>query len=292
MPASMSKAPSDAMAAVIRDASAAPSGDGPAAMSPLPPVDALAGADDGGPATPIPITVTCKEARLCDNFESYPVGMPPGAPWILSPLSGGATLVVDGTKAFSGTKAILVKTPGGVAGARMRVGAPVLPLPDNDMYGRMMVWLTDSPVGAVHWNNIIASGALPGGTSSIYAYGAMYRNFMANYQPNDCAATSKTPFPTGHWSCLQWQFDGSKDPATGMLRNTSRLWMDGVSVGDQTVVKFAAACVGARTEWIAPIFTTLSVGWTNYQTSIPISMWIDDVAIGDKMIPCPAAKAP
>jgi len=35
------------------------------------------------------------------------------------------------------------------------------------------------------------------------------------------------------------------------------------------------------------VLDTLHIGWESYHTPMPVSLWIDDVAVGDQMIPCP-----
>jgi hypothetical protein len=245
-----------------------------------------AGATDSAPAVPM---IDCKVAKFCDDFEMYDVGGVPKGIWTVSK-SKTATLAIDNTKSFSGTKSVKMTSPmavngaGGTGSALIRLGKPLLPLTDNIMYGRMMTFLTASPAGGVHWNSIRASG---GGLS--YSSGAMYQKFLANYNPHDCYKGSKLAWPVGKWSCLQWQYDGSKNAAGDGNKNEMHIWMDGAAIADETVIRFGAGCVdGTKSEWIAPQFTSLALGWENYQQSpIPIEMWIDDVAVSDKPIACP-----
>lgn len=35
-----------------------------------------------------------------------------------------------------------------------------------------------------------------------------------------------------------------------------------------------------------PVFSTLRLGWEHYQTSIPIELWVDDVALDVSRIGC------
>lgn len=89
--------------------------------------------------------VDCKVARLCDDFEAYPSGTKPGGTWSVS----GAvnSLVVDSTRAFSGTKSVLIKLPAS-ANAQAFMSPPsksLFPLKDNILFGRMMVFLPISP---------------------------------------------------------------------------------------------------------------------------------------------------
>ena len=71
--------------------------------------------------------------------------------------------------------------------------------------------------------------------------------------------------------------------------NEFRVWLDGQPVEEATVQRFGQGCVDKSTsEWIAPAFERLFIGWEQYRASEPIEMWIDDVAAGETPIPCPA----
>ncbi len=224
----------------------------------------------------------CKVARFCDDFESYATGQ---APTGYGLRQKGGTLTIESSKAFSGTRSVYIKSDEGSAKttALINVGRGILPLPGNVVHGRMMVYLTATPQGNVHWDNTIWSGKLPGtDVKAQYAYGGHQSGrFIVVYNPHDCNAISQTPFPTGRWACLQWQFDGPS--------MTTRLWVDGKAIADQTVVGKTNRCMDrSGAEWVAPTFDNAQFGWTNYQPSpVPIEMWMDDIAIDSKQIACP-----
>lgn len=204
--------------------------------------------------------------------------------------SPGESVVVDGARAFGGTKSVLVKHAG-IAHDEvyMRLGRPLLPLPGNDVHGRMMLFITRVPP-KLHWDNLRAEGPLPQGGNAQYNFGGMKGMLLMNYEPHDCWRNSALPFPTGRWVCLQWQWNGAVG-ADGGTRNELRVAVDGQPVADATVARFGDGCVDkTRSEWIAPRFETLSIGWVQYQKSDPMEMWIDDVAIGEQPIACPAAR--
>jgi hypothetical protein len=70
-----------------------------------------------------------------------------------------------------------------------------------------------------------------------------------------------------------------------------RFWIDFVARPDITVDRFGSGCTTGQWEWIAPTFDSVRLGDTEYQASLgPISVWIDDVAIGDAPISCPAPQ--
>jgi hypothetical protein len=228
---------------------------------------------------------------LCDDFETYAVGGPPGGRWKVSVSGGGAeSLAVDGGKAWSGSRSVLIKHSGTAhAAIYLTVDTPVLPLPSNDLHGRMMVFITKTP-SRLHWDNVRATGPLPGGKEAQYNLGGESASFLSNYEPHDCYRRTQVPFPQGRWACLQWQFDGAP-AAGGASRNELHVWLDGQPVEEATVRRFGQGCVDKTTsEWIAPTFQRLFVGWEQYRPSDPIEMWIDDVAIGGKTIACPDAR--
>ncbi len=242
---------------------------------------------DGAPL----VGLQCDAARFCDDFESYTAGVKPAGGWTVN-----GAVVVDVTKAFSGSKAIVIRGPASseTTGVISR-GRGILPFDSNTIYGRMMVWLTAAPPGGVHWDSIWATGRIPDTTvRAQYRYGGARERIIAVYdtsaRPNpDCNRSSQTKFPVQRWACLQWQFDGSPD-GLGGTRNEARLWVDGKPLNDATVVRTGNGCVSAprTTEWKAPIFDTFQVGWLNYQvSSVPIEMWIDDVAFDEKPVSCP-----
>jgi len=178
---------------------------------------------------------------------------------------------------------------GSTATAMIARGMPALPVTGNDLFGRVMVWLAQVPSGGVHFHTVNAYGKLPDGTSADYDIGGMYGTFLTNYHPHDCYRGSKTAVPTGRWFCLQWQFDGSPD-GKGGTRNEARYWVDGAPLDALTVVRFSSGCVdGTKTEWLAPAFDRIEVGWSNSQaTPIAIEQWVDDFAVDAKPVPCPA----
>ncbi len=241
-----------------------------------------AGRDGGTSPDSAPLGgVDCKDAKFCDDFESYATGKPPAGYGLRQ---NGGTLTVESTKAFSGTKAVYMKSNAGATKllAMISRGKPVLPLPGNVVHGRMTVFLTAVPQGGVHWDNTIFSGLIPGTTTRAqYAYGGMFGKFIVVYNPHDCNAVSQTAVPAGRWVCLQWQFDGPN--------MTTRLWVDGKPIPDQTVVGKTNRCVDrSASPWVAPSFDNAQFGFWNYQDSpVPIEMWMDDVAIDSNPIACP-----
>jgi hypothetical protein len=241
------------------------------------------------PAAPSPPAAAdpCAGAPVCDDFERYAPGSAPAGPWTVS-ASPGEAVVVDGARAASGARAVLVRHTGTAhAFVYLQIGRPVLPLPANDLHGRLMLYVTRTPP-RLHWDVIRGSGPLPAGGSAQYNVGGQTANFLSNYEPHDCWRKSQVPFPQGRWACIQWRFDGAAGGADGGTRNGLSVWLDGAPIADAAVERFGDGCVDkTASEWVAPRFDTLSIGWEQYRPSDPIEMWVDDVAIGDRPIACP-----
>lgn len=257
------------------DSGAGGSDDGDAGSAPA--LDASAQPDSGAPAS-----AGCGSARFCTDFEDQPAMMEPHGMWKVDK-TGGATVTVDDTKAYSGKKSILFHKAGGYPGTFLTFSNIASMIPSNDLHGRVMMWMTQTP-GKSHWDGIWATGSKPGGGTATYILGGMYGNFMAVYHPGDCSTDSKTPFPTGRWACIQWEFKGTKDG-----KHLHRMLLDGqvVDNGVQDGSQGVCAGSGGTHDWTAPVFNTLKVGYVAYGGGSG-DIWFDDLAFGESEIPCPA----
>jgi hypothetical protein len=231
----------------------------------------------------------CTGALVCDDFESYPANGPPLGPWKVQ--TNGGAVVVDGTHAHSGQRAVHVSTAAGGAAYQQALltvsGAPTFPVAGNVVFGRMMIWLTAVPTQTTHWTNIAGSGKVTGQTfSAVSRYGGQYSpRLMANYDTSgvasDCWQHSATGIPTQRWACFEWRFDGPN--------NEMDFWLDGTSLTDLTVLGMGQGCInnGTNGKWLLPEYDAISLGWEHYQASDPIDLWIDDVALDMQRIGCP-----
>ncbi len=232
--------------------------------------DAAAGA--GGTADAPGPAGAC-EAKFCDDFEGASVGMAPGGSWTMS--LSRATVAVDESKAFSGARSVKITHQGAPAKAFMELRQPVLPLPGNVMHGRLMYLLPKSPTGQYsHFEIVRGGGPLPSGGRAQLNTGGENGKICINYEPGDCTKYSKVDFPEKKWACYQWEFDGNK--------NQWRITVDGKPAEDLTIAP-AGQC------WRAPmVMDAVHIGWQSYHSNQPVELWIDDVAVGDKPIPCPS----
>ncbi len=291
------------------DAPAKPSTSGPRdtttdALFSLPVSDSGSGRRDMGPiSTGTSVGGCAGDAGLvCDDFEAYdPTKSIPKTAWRTN--LSNATLKLDGIRAFSGKQSVHILTnledPKGGA-FRMadlqKSGAPLFPMAGNAFYGRMMMWLDAMPQGGVHWNNVHGSGKIPNSDrNASYAYGGMFAKLMAGYgqsnadgQTADCSKSAKVGLPEKKWFCFEWHFDGANDKA--------EMWIDGKAMTDVSINKKGSGCVtgkdGGDGLWHAPLFSSVTVGWQNYQlSSIPIETFLDDVAIDTNRVGCPPGPA-
>lgn len=256
---------------------------------------------DTAAATDAVTSEACRnvQAKICDDFESYTPGAPPRNGW--STVLSDARLRVDATRAFSGKQAVHISVTSGAPAYRSaymsKSGTFLLPLPENVIHGRMMVYLADAPQGVVHWSHVAASGTIPGTDwHAIYRFGGQFGALMNNYYKVDprreefeCWRRAPSlPMPTGKWVCFAWEFDGRT--------NASRATIDGRPAEALAVVDRGEGCVdlqrriyGLDLPWTAPTFTKIELGWQHYQESpIPVEFWIDDVAVGAQPIACPS----
>jgi hypothetical protein len=257
----------------------------------------------------------CQSATFCDDFEAAAANAAPGAPWVVTQTNG--SVLIDETRAFRGSHAIKASTLAtamtGMTYKRALIGlsgAPVIPLPEQRVYGRMMFYLESAPATNVHWTIIDGFGTVPGQDyTATYRYGGQLpvmdggvfkgSQLMANYDTTDYYATpSKGPqtdcykhaeqkvVPVAKWSCAEWFFDGTNDQM--------RFWLDGAEVTEIEIDHTGSGCGGqpASYEWTAPAFTRLDVGWESYQTDEARTIWIDDVVISQSQVGCPERAVP
>jgi len=225
---------------------------------------------------------------FCDDFERYDAGVGPRSPWSSS--TNGGAISIDLTRAHSGTKSVKVTTDGQAAYRRayFSLSAPFFPVAGNAFYGRMWVYLTAAPAMTTHWTNISGEGMASYQNTSFQAYvrygGQAMKRLMANYDSgtfsSDCWQHSQTAFPEGRWACMEWHFDGPNE--------RMEFWLDGTQLAPLTVNHMGQGCIAHALgdRWVMPNFSTLRLGWEHYQTSIPIELWVDDVALGTQKLGC------
>lgn len=247
---------------------------------------------DTAPEAP---TDPCAGRLVCDDFEKVAPGDKPPTPFVASANKG--TVAIDSAHAFSGKNSVRVSVDATTSTDRYRraylqlKGAPLLPLPNNMLYGRFMIWTDRIPDKTVHWTYARADGPVEGGLRATYNYGGM-GGLIANYSKNsspftDCWQSTPKTLPTNKWVCVSFLIDGKNDE--------ERFWLDGVEIPELHVVgmsKTDATCTvkGIDGKWYAPNpFDTVWVGWESHQHDVAgkHDAWIDDVILDDEPVGCP-----
>jgi hypothetical protein len=234
--------------------------------------NATAGAGGSGNAGGAPPAgcAAVNGAKFCEDWDKLPMGKPAGD------YSVSSGVVVDSTKAFSGTQSLHFQKIAKPADATPNINfTKQFPLASNDMHGRVMVFMAQAPKTDSHWNFITSSNS--GGTE--WSIGGQYGKFELVCDPPDNGLDSKTPFPEAKWVCTQWQFKYPGNDDTTFVTK-----VDGVSV-DQG--EFTGANSKGE-KWQAGTWNNLKLGWEIFGSSdIDVEFWVDDLAFGEQVIPCP-----
>ncbi len=210
-------------------------------------------------------------AKFCEDWDKLPIGKPTGD----YSVSNG--VIVDATKAFSGTQSLHFQKMAKPASGTPNISfTKQFPLPSNDMHGRVMVFMAQTPKTTSHWNFITSSNS--GNTE--WSIGGQYGKFELVCDPPDNGLDSKSAFPEAKWVCMQWEF---KYPGNDNTTFVTKI--DGASV-DQG--EFTGANSKGE-KWKAGAWKNLKLGWEIFGSSdIDVEFWVDDLAFGEQPIACPA----
>ena len=253
-----------------------------------------------------PIVTGCASGSLlCADFEgsdSLPTG------WSASDEN---TVVVSSDEAYSGTNSLKVTGKGGGYNQNLLAyDLTAVPELSEAMYGRMMVHLSGENSRGGDFTFIQADGSpraesgAPEDTSVMYRGRLDGRNdhFMANYDTwldngsgqtawlTDCWAHPNNPppqeylIPKDEWACVQWHFDAEL--------NTMKFWLNDNELAQIQVVNSGDGCVAPGTQnnvwWGPKSFNSVQLGIEQYHNdSRPRVMYIDDIAIDDRVVSCP-----
>jgi hypothetical protein len=214
-------------------------------------------------------------ALICEDFEAGTL-----TKWGQANVQQ-ATLTVDSRQAAHGTKSLSITTPAmGRGGFLQAKGAPLFPLPNKTIWGRIMVFFESTSDGHTDF----VRGAPTNGTP-LYNVGEQHHEILLNYYngaASDCWARPKPgkPVDLNKWTCWEWSFDGNT--------NSMQFWIDGTL--SRTVTSTGDGCLSNPTQvWTAPTFAALDIG--QYIAEVQpttMQMWIDDIAVGNQSrIGCP-----
>ena len=237
--------------------------------------------DAGGGDTPATGGNGCEGTKFCEDWEKQTAGQAPTGPFTIQK-GGYATITVDTSKKYSGKQSLHFHMTNSPNDALMHLnfsGAPLFPFAGEDIHGRVMLFLSRNP--SRHWDLTTAFAA---GTVDDESQGEQFslsgsspdNHVMSVHQPGDKSVDSSDLWPLNKWICVQWEF------AAGA---TSRIQIkfDGKFIDKGMNASMAA--------WKPPGFKSMFFGWKNFEGGIngDMDFWADDLAYGEKEIPCPPA---
>ena len=240
-----------------------------------------AGAKDG-PPTSTGAGCMGVTAKFCSDFDDQMKGQEPKGMFTLNK-GGYAMMTVDTSKKYSGAQSLHIQLNNSPDSghARLQFAAPLLPLPSNDIHGRLMIFLDRNVKN--HWDLVtaFASNSINDSESVVQDTFGSYGtdgHIESVHQPGDDSVDSTTKFPVGKWACLQWEFKG-----TPGMPHVITVKLDGQFIEKGMML--------AKSGWKAATWNSMGIGWINFEGGVggTINMWIDDLAFGEQEIPCPPA---
>ena len=244
--------------------------------------DAQVAPSDRPSDEPVASATGCAAFTICESFEQTAVGNLP-AGWARRPGYGGKSLAVAEDEAARGRRAL--KIEGGVAGSQFLEYKGDLGALASAHWGRIFFKVrTPAPwptSGVLHGDLVQHLGPHPGGGSNGVRWGIVENTKMKfqwifNVQPSQGEpefgdGTSYDYSWEGRWQCLEWHYDQPQQQGAA--------WLDGVPLPIQ---------VGKSHIPEIPVFTSLGVGWANYQNApgAGFVVWIDEVAFHPSRIGC------
>jgi hypothetical protein len=232
----------------------------------------------------------CAQAnvQLCEDFES---GTLDTTVWTVS----GDKPVIDGLEAARGNKALhIVKNGNGQSFIRESKTFPEQL--GNTYYGRIFVYfnsLPTDPMTYAHWTIV---GAVGTGVSGEIRVSGQLQNKVNHFgvgtdnrtDPNgtgDWTNSDQDPnnmpvgVPEKQWACIEWMHKGDT--------NETRFWWDAtehLSLYTKPTTKHGG---NPAEPYILPNFTSVWIGWQEYQDSTEkFEMWVDEIAIDKERIGC------
>jgi uncharacterized protein YceK len=219
---------------------------------------------------------------VCESFEGTAVGALP-AGWARRSGYGGKSMAVAADDSARGGHAL--KIEGGLNGSQFLEYKNNLGALATSHWGRIFFKVkTPAPwpsAGVLHGDIVQHLGPHPGGGTNGVRWGIVENTQMKfqwiyNVQPSQGEpefgdGTNYNYSWPGTWQCLEWRYDQPSQQGA--------LWIDGNQIPIQ---------VGKSHIPEIPVFTSLGVGWANYQNAPGegFVVWIDEVAFDAARIGC------
>jgi len=231
----------------------------------------------------------CASGRyiVCEGFESTAVGTnvaPAG--WTRS---GAVDVIADAGNVYRGMHAMQINAAASGARRITLSGAAVTAL-GSSHWGRVFYKVqTPAPKpasGVVHSTLVAGAATSPvSGTIEVRVVDTVedttgHHQFLYNVQPNGRAEFGKgSPYSwtyDGNWHCAEWHVD--------YATQSYHYYFDGSEI---TSIAIANGAGNFTNSEIPTVFSSLSVGWNNYQTSSPgFVAWFDEIAMDVNRIGC------
>jgi hypothetical protein len=224
---------------------------------------------------------------VCEGFEGTAIGTnvaPAG--WTRS---GAVDVIADTGDVYRGAHAM--RTNAAASGARRITlsGAAVAAL-GGSHWGRVFYKVqTPAPKpasGVVHSTLVAGAATSPvSGTNEVRVVDTVedttgHHQFLYNVQPNVRGEFGKgSPYSwtyDGNWHCAEWHVD--------YATQSYHFYFDGAEITSIAITNGAGNFTNSE---IPTVFSSLSVGWNNYQTSTPgFVAWFDEIAMDGSRIGC------
>jgi len=221
---------------------------------------------------------------LCDGFEGAAPGDATSA--FKLEVGSGSSGVVDGTKAFRGSKSVHFKTNGGQAFiTETATFTGTTAAANNAHWGRIWIWFETSAKPNSHDVFIrledpsskadsaqlhVAGGSRGQLAAEIRSGSDLYRPKIIDPRPETAPpGTVMFPLAQPKWQCWEWHTTAD---------NTLEFFIDGE--------EYEKMRVTAADKWPFPIFKKLYLGFMQFGTTPATELWLDEVAVSTERVGC------
>lgn len=243
------------------------------------------------PTAPVPAPAPPGAAFFSDDFEASPAGAaPPNWDYFVAYVangnnpSGTASVLVDDTRAFTGTRS--VRFSGGPSPAQI-----TLPLPagTNRLFVRAMVFLEvqlgANPSPSANHETLIGIRGTPGGANDEIRFGEIKGAIGTNEVPSDNISPQMDQWNAGPsvspnaWHCFEVDFLGD------LPQNELHARVDGDEVHAVTAPdQWQNGMLPAT--WMNGKFNEVIFGWHSF-SNVQTNVWMDDIVLSTEAIGCP-----
>jgi hypothetical protein len=236
-----------------------------------------AGGTTGGAASSCP-----DNGFLCDDFEQYAAASEPTGGWTVTK-RGEGQIVVDTTRAFSGTKSLHVS--GKMNQDRANISQPLET--ESPLYFRFMMYAASYPASSGVHTRLMrigteeAASGNPYTSYSLAAYNGVAIERVNSIYLRDTGTKFNSSNLLNRWVCWEW----SVDQSGGMGNVKVKIWVDG---GELTLSAAGSSSHGQTSASWDPIdFKIFMLGLDGYQADPePADLWIDDLSVTPERVGC------